>query len=84
MTHPEAPRSTTPPTTSRQWLTRAEAATRLRIAPGTLDAHARNGHLRRYYPPGGAGAPRFRIEDVDALLHPKTTTPPAGDDTTCT
>ena len=50
-----------------RWLTRTEAAERLRVNPRTIDAWARSGRLPRYYLAGSTRAPRFRVEDVDAL-----------------
>jgi excisionase family DNA binding protein len=54
------------PSTTR-WLTRSEAAERLRVRPRTIDAYARTGKLPRYYLAGSTRAPRFRVEDVDAI-----------------
>ena len=55
---------------TEQWLTRAEAAELLQVAPRTVDAYARAGRLPRYYFARAPKrrAPRFRIEDVRALL----------------
>jgi excisionase family DNA binding protein len=55
------------PSTTR-WLTRSEAAERLRVKPRTIDTYARTGKLPRYYLAGSTRAPRFRAEDVDALV----------------
>lgn len=60
------PYSAAMPSTAR-WLTRSEAADRLRVRPRTIDAWAREGRLPRYYLAGSTRAPRFRVEDVDAL-----------------
>jgi excisionase family DNA binding protein len=48
------------------WLTKAEAADRLRVDVRTIDRWVESGHLIRYTTPGGHA--RFRTEDVDALL----------------
>jgi excisionase family DNA binding protein len=50
------------------WLTRAEAARRLRVHPDTIDKWTREGRLARYLLP--SGQPRFRTDDVDALAQP--------------
>lgn len=55
------------PSTAR-WLTRTEAAERLRVKPGTVDAWAREGKLPRYFPGKTRRFARYRIEDVDAYL----------------
>lgn len=54
-------------TETEQWMTRAEAAQFLRIAPRTLDAYVRNGSLPRFHLTGSR-TPRFRIEDVRKLV----------------
>jgi hypothetical protein len=62
---------------SKQWLTRRQAADLLGISLRQLDAYADAGKLARYYlppvrPPAPGRtprpAPRFRIEDVNALV----------------
>lgn len=54
---------------TEQWLTRTEAAKLLEVQPRTVDAYARDGKLPRYYlARSPRRAPRFRIEDVRALL----------------
>lgn len=52
---------------TERWMTRKEAAELLRIAPRTLDGYVRRGELRRYTLANGR-TPRFRIEDVRALI----------------
>jgi hypothetical protein len=61
---------------TKRWLTRRQAADLLGISPRQLDAYAETGKLPRYYLPPvrpTAGrtprpSPRFRIEDVHALV----------------
>jgi len=61
---------------TKKWLTRRQAADLLGISPRQLDAYAETGKLPRYYLPpvrSTAGrtprpSPRFRIEDVHALV----------------
>lgn len=52
------------------WLTRAEAARRLRVNVRTVDRWVESGHLKRYETPGGHA--RFKVEDVDHLLREDT------------
>jgi excisionase family DNA binding protein len=54
-------------TETERWMTRAEAAELLRIAPRTLDSYVRNGSLPRYVL-GSGRTPRYRIEDVRKLV----------------
>lgn len=49
------------------WFTREEAAGYLRVRPKTIDERARAGALPRYRAVG-TGYPRFRREDLDALM----------------
>ena len=49
-----------------RWLTRREAAERLRVHPATIDRMARSGQLPRYG--HGQRLVRFKQEDVDGLL----------------
>lgn len=53
---------------TERWLTRAEAAELLQVRPRTVDGYARDGRLPRYYLARSSRAPRFRLEDVRALL----------------
>lgn len=61
---------------SKQWLSRRQAADLLGISLRQLDAYADAGKLARYYLPPvrptvgrtPRPTPRFRIEDVNALL----------------
>ena len=50
-----------------EWLTPQEAAAYLKLHPQTLYRYAKAGKLRQYRP-GAVGRPRFRREDLDALL----------------
>jgi len=50
-----------------EWLTPKEAAAYVRLHPKTLYRYVRAGKLQEYRP-GGTGRPRFRREDLDALL----------------
>jgi len=52
-----------------EWLTLREAASYLKLHPKTLYRYVRAGKLRQFRP-GGTGRPRFRREDLDALLAP--------------
>jgi excisionase family DNA binding protein len=52
------------------WLTTKEAAAYLKVHPKTLYRYVRSGMLRQYQP-AGIGRPRFRREDLDALLQGK-------------
>jgi len=56
--------------TQGPWLTRAEAARRLRVDVRTIDRWVQGGHLIRYNTPGGHA--RFKAEDVDRLLREDT------------
>lgn len=56
---------------SEKWMTRADVATFLRVTTQTVDRHAREGRLPRYKI-AGSRTPRFRIEDVRALLAPES------------
>jgi excisionase family DNA binding protein len=51
-------------------MTRKEAAELLRVKERTVDAYARSGSLPRYHL-AGSRTPRFRIEDVRALIERK-------------
>lgn len=61
---------------TKRWLTRRQAADLLGISPRQIDAYADAGKLARYYLPTPRTsaarvprpAPRFRIEDVHALV----------------
>ena len=53
-------------TAERIWLTRAEAAERLRVSMRTVDRLAATGALTSYRHQGRLL--RFRLEDVDALM----------------
>lgn len=63
---------TTTPPSSRQWHSRKSAAKHLDVHINTVDYYARRGMLPKYYLPavnGGAdSAPRFREEDLEAIL----------------
>jgi excisionase family DNA binding protein len=50
-----------------EWLTSKEAAAYLKLHPKTLYRYVRAGKLQQYRP-AGTGRPRFRREDLDALL----------------
>lgn len=52
---------------TERWLTRGDAAELLQVKPRTIDGYARDGRLPRFYL-RARRAPRFRIEDVRALL----------------
>lgn len=56
------------------WLTRAEAASYLRISTATVDRLASSGKITRHriagVPAGGNRSVRFRREELDALLTP--------------
>jgi excisionase family DNA binding protein len=52
---------------TERWVTRDEAASMLRLSRGVIDRLAREGKLSRYRV-AGVRAPRFRIEDVRALI----------------
>lgn len=54
------------------WLTRHEAADRLRVTPRAIDHLVARGKLTRYR--HGPRIVRFRADDVDALLTPEPTT----------
>jgi len=49
------------------WLTSAEAAAYLRIAPRTLRRWVQLGRVKRYKPEG-IQAPLFKREDLDAVM----------------
>ncbi len=51
------------------WLTRAEAAERLRLHPQSVDRYVRGGKLPKYKLDGSKTV-RFRAADVDALVIP--------------
>jgi excisionase family DNA binding protein len=50
-----------------EWLKTKEAAHYLQVHPKTLYRYVRAGKLRQYQP-GGVGRPRFKREELDALL----------------
>lgn len=54
-------------TETERWMTRQEAADELRVTPRRIDAYVRDGALPRYHL-AGTRTPRFRIEDVRALI----------------
>lgn len=54
-----------------EWLTRQQAADRLKITPRTLSRWVESGRCPVHRTPGGR--PRFRSDEVDALL---TSDPP--------
>lgn len=59
---------------TEKWMTRAEVAEFLRVPTRTVDAYARDRLLPRFYlAPRGqqSKSPRFRIEDVRALVKPE-------------
>ena len=53
-------------------MTRSKAAEHLQVHINTIDNYARSGMLPRYYLPSANGgddeSPRFRIEDLEAIL----------------
>jgi predicted site-specific integrase-resolvase len=64
-------------TDTERWVTRVQAAELLSIAPRTIDTYVRDGRLPRFHLTGSR-TPRFRIEDVRALVVPNGT---AGEST---
>jgi excisionase family DNA binding protein len=52
-----------------EWLNREEAARALKVHVRTLDRLVRDGHLPRHHVTG-TRSPRFRTEDVRALIVP--------------
>lgn len=52
---------------TQRWMTRAEAADHLRVTTRTVDAYVRTGRLRKYTL-ADSRTPRFRFEDVNALV----------------
>jgi excisionase family DNA binding protein len=50
-----------------EWLKTKEAAEYLQVHPKTLYRYVKAGKLRQYQP-GGVGRPRFKREELDALL----------------
>ena len=50
-----------------EWLKTREAAEYLQVHPKTLYRYVKAGKLRQYQP-GGVGRPRFRREELEALL----------------
>lgn len=56
-----------------QWLTQQQAADRLQVHVRTVERHRASGRLPTYRATPG-GAPRFRVQDVDALMQPDSTT----------
>lgn len=54
---------------TEKWLTREEAANLLSVHPRTIDKLVRDQVLQRYRI-SGTRSPRFRIEDVRALVVP--------------
>jgi excisionase family DNA binding protein len=52
-----------------QWLTRTQAAERLRVNVRTVDRWVQRGMLARYETPSGRA--RFKAEDVDMLARPR-------------
>lgn len=69
MTLPSTAAYSPPMPDTERWLTRAEAAEILGVRPRTVDGYARSGRLPRYYVARAPQrAPRFRVEDVHALL----------------
>lgn len=55
--------------TATKWLTREEAAQRLRVSPHTVDRYARDGKLMKHKV-AGTQSVRFLAEEVDALVQP--------------
>lgn len=51
------------------WLTREEAAERLRVSPRTLDRYAREEKIAKYKV-AGTQSVRYRADEVDALVQP--------------
>jgi excisionase family DNA binding protein len=51
------------------WYTRDEAATYLRMEVRTFDRYVRDGAVTKYNA-AGIRAPRFRRDDLDALMQP--------------
>jgi excisionase family DNA binding protein len=58
-------------TVATVWLTREEAADRLRVSPRTVDRYATEGKLAKHKL-AGTQSVRFRAADVDALVQPST------------
>jgi excisionase family DNA binding protein len=58
------------PTSNDRWLTRAEAAARLRVSPRTIDRYAQLGYITRLKTP--TGLVRFREHDVEALIQERS------------
>lgn len=54
-----------------KWLTRNEAADRLRVSPHTVDRYAREGRLQKYKV-GDLQSVRFDMDQVDKLVQPVT------------
>lgn len=59
----------TAPDSAVVWLTRREAAARLRITERTLERYQKKGLIRPYLLPGGER--RWKPAELDALLHPR-------------
>lgn len=53
------------------WMTRQEAADYLRTTTKTIDRNAAKGLLTRYYLGGSQNQPRFKCEELDALMSPE-------------
>lgn len=66
---------------SREWLTRIEAAKRLKIGVQTLDRYVSAGKIKRYKL-ADSRLTRFRSEDVNALLGGASDAPNRGDGST--
>lgn len=56
-------------TKTQTWLTREEAAERLRVNPRTLDRYARDNKLTKHKV-AGTQSVRYRADEVDALVQP--------------
>jgi excisionase family DNA binding protein len=59
--------------TTAQWLATDDVMARLGVSRRTVERLRRTGRLPTYRTAPGA-APRFRVEDVDAVLTPDTIT----------
>jgi excisionase family DNA binding protein len=53
------------------WMTKTQGAQYLGVSTSTFDRYVRKGRLVKHYP-GGVQAPRYRREQLDALLEPQT------------
>ncbi len=56
-------------TATHVWLTREEAAARLRVSPHTLDRYARDNKVTKHKL-AGTQSVRYRADEVDALVQP--------------